>query len=124
MNRLIPSGIAFALALFTMNGVADTVSPELGVKANNSLWEKAVNEKSSDFGRLYTEDAVVLPPSLEIIATADNINHYWFEEISPAIDGFELESLSIRTNGDTAYQTAVWLRHWCPTAKENKSMAA
>lgn len=109
MSTLTKSCLALLLALFSISGFADVESPELGVKANNSLWEKAVNGKESDLSQLYTDDAVILPPSLEIIETPVDINNYWFKQISPAIDDFQLESVSIRAKGNTAYQSAVWV---------------
>ncbi len=82
---------------------------EIDLQDSNALWELAMNSGNPEtFAKLYTKDAIIMVPSLEIFSTRLDIQNFWLKTISPIMNNFQVETISIRVEGDVAYQTAVW----------------
>lgn len=57
---------------------------------------------------LYTRNAIVVPPSQEILADTD-FTGFLNRQIRIRMDDFQLQAISLRMHGDRAYQSAVWM---------------
>ncbi|MBI2993744.1 MAG: SgcJ/EcaC family oxidoreductase [Gammaproteobacteria bacterium] len=72
-------------------------------------FESAFN--AGDAGRiadLYTEDAIVVSPSQEIVKARPEIREFWAGKIDSGTSSFRVHPINLREDGDSAYQTAVW----------------
>ena len=77
---------------------------------NNKTWEVAFNTgNTAALSDLYSEDAVVMPPSLEILNAPDTIENYWVEQIHAGTDNFRVQTINLKVENDVIYQTAVWI---------------
>ena len=77
---------------------------------NNKTWELAFNAGDTDaLTRLYSEDAIVVPPSLEILNAPEKIKDYWTNQILSGTDNFRVQTINLKVQGDVIYQTAVWI---------------
>ncbi len=98
------------LALFVSLTSAATASAESDIWINNKNWEIAFNSGDTDaLASLYTEDAIVVPPSLEILDAQEEIKNYWANQYMEGTDNFQIQTINLRIHGDVIYQTAVWV---------------
>ncbi len=98
------------LALFVSSTSAALLSVESDAWINNKSWEMAFNSgNTAELANLYTEDAIIIPPSLEIFNTQKEIMQYWKKQIMTGTDNFRVQTINLRRDGDTIYQTAVWI---------------
>jgi uncharacterized protein (TIGR02246 family) len=98
------------LALFVSSTGAATASAESDIWINNKSWEIAFNSGDTDaLASLYTEDAIVVPPSLEILDAQEEIKNYWANQYMQGTDNFRVQTINLRVHGDVIYQTAVWI---------------
>jgi len=98
------------LALLVSSASAATGSTESDMWINNKTWELAFNAGDTDaLGKLYTEDAVVMPPSLEILNAPGKIKDYWDNQILSGTNNFRVQTINLRVQDDVVYQTAVWI---------------
>jgi len=110
MKTLSRIGLALVLLTSSVAGVADPALPMPSIEAHNTLWQEVMNHSLDDaeLKALYTENAVVVPPSQEILAEhdfTDFLNKY----IRTRMVNLQLQPISLRTEGDKAYQSAVWV---------------
>ncbi|MCG8323969.1 MAG: DUF4440 domain-containing protein [Thiotrichales bacterium] len=56
----------------------------------------------------YTSDAVMLPPSSEILSSHAEIKEYWEGLKGAGVRDYTIYPVSVSVDGDTAYQTALW----------------
>ncbi len=97
------------LSLFVSTASATTAS-ESETWVNNKTWEMTFNSGDTQaLAALYTEDAIVVPPSLEILNTQEAIESYWAKQIMTGTDNFRVQTINVRIDGDLIYQTAVWV---------------
>ncbi len=83
---------------------------ESDIWINNKTWEMAFNTgDTAALADLYTSDAVVVPPSLEILDAQDEIKEYWNLQRTTGTENFRLQTINLRMHGDLIYQTAVWI---------------
>jgi ketosteroid isomerase-like protein len=98
------------LALVVSSASAATGSTESDMWINNKTWELAFNAGDTDaLTRLYSEDAIVVPPSLEILNAPEKIKDYWTNQILSGTDNFRVQTINLKVQGDVIYQTAVWI---------------
>jgi ketosteroid isomerase-like protein len=98
------------LALVVSSASAATGSTESDMWINNKTWELAFNAGDTDaLTRLYSEDAIVVPPSLEILNAPEKIKDYWINQILSGTDNFRVQTINLKVQGDVIYQTAVWI---------------
>ena len=98
------------LALLVSLTSAITASAESDIWINNKNWEIAFNSGDADaLASLYTEDAIVVPPSLEILDAQEEIKNYWANQYMEGTDNFRVQTINLRIHGDVIYQTAVWV---------------
>ena len=98
------------LVLLVSSASAATGSTESDMWINNKSWELAFNAGDTDaLTSLYSEDAIVVPPSLEILNAPEEIKDYWTNQILSGTDNFRVQTINLRVQGDVIYQTAVWI---------------
>lgn len=56
----------------------------------------------------YTTDAIMLPPSSEILSNPEDISGYWELLKSAGVKEYAIYPVALRVDGNTAYQTALW----------------
>ena len=57
---------------------------------------------------LYADNAVMMPPSSEILSDRGAIKNYWDVLREVGIDAYAINTVDLRINGNTAYQTILW----------------
>lgn len=63
---------------------------------------------SASMARYYTSNAVVLPPSSEILSQSEDILGYWQFLIEVGVNQYDLYPVDVRVDGNRAFQTAIW----------------
>ncbi len=103
-------GVMMIMLSITFTSTAETEFIQIDLEESNSLWELAMNSGNpGTFAELYAEDAVIMTPSLEIFSSRLDIEKFWLKTIAPIANNFQVQTISIRIDGELAYQTAVWL---------------
>lgn len=104
--------LSLALTLFgaASSVVAGTSLSVPGIDENNARWQEAMNRslKDTQLKAFYTRNAVVVPPSQEILGDADFAD-FLNRHIRMRMDDFQIQSISLRMDGDRVYQSAVWM---------------
>ena len=98
------------LTLLVSSAGAATESIESAIELSNTNWERAFNSgDSAALAELYSADAVLVSPSLEIFNAKHDIRQFWKEHRLTGTDNLRLQSINFRIQGDVIYQSAVWL---------------
>jgi uncharacterized protein (TIGR02246 family) len=98
------------MALLVASANATTAPIESEVWINNKSFEMAINSgDASALADLYAKDAVVVPPSLEIINAQDEIRNNWVSQRLNGTENFQVQTVDLRLQDDLIYQTAFWL---------------
>lgn len=88
---------------------ASTTAEDTDAEAINSEWISNF-EKGSTVAliRIYTENAIMFPPSSEILEGRAAIMNY-FEGLQKAgVTEYSISNVNLDIKGDTAYETAIW----------------
>ena len=97
----------FAVTLGT-RALANT-DDQLDVRANNLSWEFALNTgQTAALLDMYAKDAVILPPSSEILTNHAAIKTYWDNLRRVGVGEYAIYTVDIHIDRDIAYQTALW----------------
>jgi len=93
-----------------MSGLANAVADEAdAINALNIKWNAAINQgDTTQLVGLYADNAVMMPPSSEILSDQGAIKNYWDDLREVGIDAYAINIVDLRINGDTAYQTILW----------------
>ena len=95
-------------AMLTAAAVGEVTDPAK-IDSINDSWSRALSQgDSADLGRFYTPDAVVLPPSSEILANRDAIKGYWDGLHKIGVNDYSVYDVNLKIEGNLAYQTALW----------------
>ena len=79
------------------------------IQSLNSGWDKALNKgNTSELVKSYTDNAVVMPPSSEILTNHAAIKNYWDGLRKVGVNDYAIHIIDLRIEGDKAYQTALW----------------
>jgi uncharacterized protein (TIGR02246 family) len=110
--KTVKTGI-LALALATAAGgvAAGPVPADLGIQASNARLQVAINNSvdNQTLQELYTRDAVIIPPSGQIISNTSAYSSYLTNYLRGRMADFEVETVDLRTVGNVTYQSAVWM---------------
>ena len=99
--------LALGVLLPAMGAQAETLNA--AIRQTNSRWESAVNSSNPQaLASVYTADAVVVPPSLEIVSKPDQIRKYWLHRMRSGTHNFQMQTVALHSSGNVIYQTAVW----------------
>lgn len=98
------------LVAATLTGVVSARADEsAAINTLNNQWDAAVNQSDTrQLVSLYADDAVMLPPSSEILSDRDAIKNYWDDLRAVGVDDFNISMIDVRIEGNQAYQTALW----------------
>ena len=100
--------LILSLLMFPASAVPNASESELWI--TNKTWEIAFNTgDTAALTELYSEDAIVVPPSLEILNAPQTIENYWIEQIHAGTDNFRVQTINLKIEEDVIYQTAVWI---------------
>lgn len=79
------------------------------VEQLNSLWSNTFDEGNTEgLMTLYTDNAVVFPPSSEILEGKGEIATYLDELRNVGFSEYSISSIDMDVKGDIAYTTALW----------------
>ena len=97
-----------ALSISVASMAAQAAESDIWI--NNKTWEMAFNTgNTSALADLYTSDAVLVSPSLEILEAEDEIKEFWSQQMTSGTDNFRVQTINLRIHGDFIYQSAVWI---------------
>ncbi|MGH8246223.1 MAG: YybH family protein [Gammaproteobacteria bacterium] len=57
---------------------------------------------------LYAENAVIIPSESEILHTKSAIRSFWADQITSGADGYRIDVVDSRIEGDRAYVSMLW----------------
>ena len=89
-----------AMAVVDEKSAIANVTGDIGSVLNNG--------QASAIVKLYTDNAVVMPPSSEILTGQAAIKQYWDGLRKAGFYEYNIYNVAISTEGDTAYQTGLW----------------
>jgi len=97
--------IAVTLPVAAIGEITDPAK----IDSINDSWSQTLNRgNSADLVKFYTADAVVLPPSSEILANHAAIKGYWDGLHRIGINKYTIYDVDLKIEGNIAYQTALW----------------
>ena len=79
------------------------------IEAVNTALENNFNSgEITALTNMYSSNAVMLPPSSEILSTPDSIKSYWNGLRSIGVNRYSLYLVDYKVDGDVAYATSLW----------------
>jgi len=98
------------LITISVTGLANAAADEAAaINALNIKWDAAVNQgDTTQLVSLYSDNAVMMPPSSEILSDRGAIKNYWDVLREVGIDVYAIDTVDLRIDGNTAYQTVLW----------------
>ncbi len=88
---------------------ASTTAENIDAEAVNSKWTSSFDKgNSEDLMALYTENAVVFPPSSEILEGQVAIIRYLEGLKKVGVTEYAISNVDMNIKGDIAYETAIW----------------
>ncbi len=106
-----------------INAPAMATDVNTAIKASNLSFEYALNTGNAEaMSGLYTEDAVLLPPTDETLARPAAIREFWQDALKDGLRNVKLANFDIRIEGNTAYQAAIWSAETSDSAGEIKQI--
>lgn len=94
---------------FIVSQTAQADSAQEIVEAYNRTWNEAFNRGDViGLSKLYTEDAVVVPPADKSRADPNAIRGFWADQIRSGLSNYNIITVDVTAKGDTIYQSALW----------------
>lgn len=85
------------------------IDKSTAVSAVSNAWSEYLNAgNTAKLVKLYAKNAVVLPPSSEILSDETAIRDYWDGLRKVGVHKYVIRTINLRIEGNTAYQTAIW----------------
>ena len=96
--------------LFLASGIASSAAlDKADVETMDSLWSSSFAEDNTGhLMSLYSENAVMFPPSSEILEGKSEIVAYLEGLKKVGFSEYSISSIDLDVKGDTAYTTALW----------------
>ena len=108
MNILKPIS-ALLLTTALISGVSAEINESSAITAIDSNWSESFNAgQISTLFDMYTHNAVVIPPSSEILSYQAAITSYWNELRNIGMGEYRIDTIDVLIEGDIAYQLALW----------------
>ena len=83
-------------------------------------WAGAVNSgDTAAIDRIYTDDAMLVSPGMELISAPKAIGDFWAAKRSAGASDFRLLSVNESRKGNTLFQSAVWTTRVMSNGKES-----
>jgi uncharacterized protein (TIGR02246 family) len=109
MRRLHALSVAAAIAAVTIPTVSTAQEVEEAAKEAAEKWNEAFNEGDVEaLTELYTEDAVILPPTETVVEGTDDIEEFWEDVIKQGISDHEIDIVDVEEEGDLAIVSGRW----------------
>lgn len=89
----------------------DMTSEDIGqmVKASNDTWNDAFNRgDAAAVAACYKDDAMVLPPTHNVISGAQQIKDFWASVIGAGFGQHTIEVIDVQKQGDAAWLAGKW----------------
>lgn len=107
MKKLYTILLIIAVSIGGLTQAAE--NDAIAIKSLNTSWDKALNKgNTSKLVRSYTDNAVVMPPSSEILSNHAAIKGYWDGLRKIGVNDYNIYDIDLKIEGDIAYQTALW----------------
>jgi len=101
--------VSFLLATFCLSMTLTVLSAKpVLADITGDMAQAFNNGQITELTGLYTRDAVVMPPSSEILTGWTAIAHYWGGLRQAGFSEYNIYNVELRTVGDIAYQTGLW----------------
>lgn len=79
------------------------------VKSSNDRWNEAFNRgDASGVAACYKDDAVVLPPTHDIVSGKQQIKEFWASVIGGGFGQHTIETIDVQRRGDAAWLVGKW----------------
>ncbi len=118
MSTLLKSLTALLGITLGMNALA-TVNYPTALKANYFNWQYVSSiGQTIELIDMYTDDAIIIPPSSEILTGPTAIKGFWAEILKGGISEYVIDTINLHIDGNTAHQTAYWEAHLTATNGE------
>lgn len=105
LNKLV----LLSLSLILSSAMAYADEKSAIAKVMGDLDNAFTQGQTVDLAKLYTHDAVFMPPSSEILTGQEAIKKYWDGLRKAGFNEFSTSDITLNTVGNTAYQTALWV---------------
>lgn len=98
-----------AILIITSTGLSARADFSPDIEAlNSALVEKFEAGEIAEMAELYAQDAVMLPPSSEILNSPEAIKRYWNNLRQTGVYDYSIYEVEHNIVGDVAYATALW----------------
>jgi len=102
---LIFISILSLVSAYAVSSTAESVDAE----AINSEWISNFDKGNTEaLMKLYTDNAIMFPPSSEILEGQAAILNYFEGMKKVGVTEYSISNVDTNINGDTAYETAIW----------------
>lgn len=92
----------------SVNALAGTDYPT-AIRTSDLGWEFAsISGQTVGLLDMYTENAIVIPPTSEILSDPSAIEGYWAEVMASGVSEYVIDTVNLHVEGDVAHQTALW----------------
>ena len=92
----------------SVNALAGTDYPT-AIRTGDLGWEFAsISGQTVRLLDMYTENAIVIPPTSEILSDPSAIEGYWAEVMASGVSEYVIDTVNLHVEGDVAHQTALW----------------
>ena len=109
MRMLLPAAILVLVTGFLAPILAPAASLQEQVSAAYAAWDAAFNKGDPKaVAAFYTEDAVLLPPTHEVLKGPAEIEKYFAGLFGAGVSGHKLVLLEANGDGNTAVAAAKW----------------
>lgn len=101
--------ISLLAGSLSIAALANTDDSDVAIKANLLSWAYAFNTgNAAAISELYTDDAVIMPPTDETVINKPSIQQYWEEALPGELKNFRIDPVKLTIEGDTAYEASIW----------------
>lgn len=98
-----------AMLTFTCASLPAATTEQSEINRISATWENSYKQGDmGTLGNLYSTNAVMLPPSSEILSDNSAITGYWESLKKVGVTQFQLSEVALNFEGNRAYQTALW----------------
>jgi ketosteroid isomerase-like protein len=102
--------IYLAVILSLISGVANSEQlDKADVEKLDALWSNSYTDDSTGkLMTLYSDDAIMFPPSSEILEGKSDISAYLESMKSVGVKEYSISNVDLNVQGNTAYSTELW----------------
>jgi uncharacterized protein (TIGR02246 family) len=107
--KLLKSLLLLLIMVISTTTVPAGIEESSAIDELNTTWGKVFMRGDTEaLLRMYTDNAVMLPPSSEILTDHNAIKGYWDNLKSVGVTDYVIYPVDLRVVGNIAYQSALW----------------